>query len=292
MAPLVDYTSSPSPSPPPTPHEPPPPTLPPLPPSFHDLYASTVRTAPSDSPSLHQGRVRTTPHLPGRWPSHLYLEWHPPTPVHSDLAALVSALRTALLPAGVELHSFLTSDLGAPLPLHVSLSRSLSLTTGEKDGFLREVVDAVSGGTGTGTGTVELEGDGVEWHRTEESGRSFLVLRVREVGRPAAGGNPNPVLTGLLRRCNAVAEGHGQPGLYEWAFGEGEEAVGRAFHVSVAWSFAEPTGEVRRVTEEVFGGARGTEVRIGVDGVKVKIGNVVTHVPLRARGGGRGLLGL
>lgn len=289
---LVDYTSSspsPSPSPPSSPGGG---TLPPLPPAFHDLYASTVRTTPHDAPALHQGRTRTTPHVPGHWPSHVYLEWHPPAAVHADLTALLASLRTAV--PDMEVHSFLTSDLGAPLPLHASLSRPIVLTTGEKDGFLAEVVAAV-GGVGR-PGGWELEGDGVEWHRTEESGRSFLVLRVREVGSAAAvGGNPNPGLTELLRRCNAVVEGHGQPGLYGWAFGRGEEAVGRAFHVSVAWSFAEPGEEVRRVTEEVLGrwGARG-RVRIGVDGVKVKIGNVVTHVPLRGRGGGTegGLLGL
>ncbi|KAK0751469.1 U6 snRNA phosphodiesterase Usb1, partial [Schizothecium vesticola] len=258
--------------------------LPPLPPAFHDLYASTVRTTPHDSPALHQGRTRTTPHVPGHWPSHLYLEWHPPAAAHAALTSLLSSLRAAA-PA-VEVHSFLTSDLGAPLPLHVSLSRPITLTTGEKEGFLREMVGAV-GGVGGGPGW-ELVGDGVEWHRTEESGRSFLVMRVREArsagGEGRANSNPNPGLTELLRRCNAVVEGHGQPGLYEWAFGEGEEAVGRAFHVSVAWSFAEPTEEVRRVTAEVFGEerarARVRAMRIGVDGVKVKIGNVVTHVPL------------
>lgn len=285
---LVDYSSSPSSSPSPSP--PPSPsgggTLPPLPPAFHDLYASTVRTTPHDSPSLHQGRTRTIPHVPGHWPSHLYLEWHPPASIHAELTSLLASLRTAL-PPGVEVHSFLTSDLGAPLPLHVSLSRPIVLTTGEKEGFLAEVVASLAG---VGEGW-ELEGDRVEWHRTEGSGRSFLVLRVREVGRATGegSGNPNPGLTELLRRCNAVVEGHGQPGLYGWA---GEEEVGRAFHVSVAWSFAEPSEEVRRVTEEVFGG-RVRGVRIGVNGVKVKIGNVVTHVPLRGRGGGTGgLLGL
>jgi hypothetical protein len=120
---------------------------------------------------------------------------------------------------------------------------------------------------------------------------------------PSPSPNPNPELSELLRRCNDVAGRYGQPGLYQWAEGEGEKRqVGGAFHVSIAWSFAEPTAELVRVTEEVFQGLEATkrmrEVQVPVDGVKVKIGNVVTHVGLRQPGrrvgekGARNMLGL
>jgi hypothetical protein len=50
------------------------PSLPPLPASFHNLYASSTRVSVQDNPSLHGGRKRVIPHVEGNWPTHLYLE--------------------------------------------------------------------------------------------------------------------------------------------------------------------------------------------------------------------------
>ncbi|KAL2180205.1 U6 snRNA phosphodiesterase Usb1, partial [Thermothelomyces heterothallicus CBS 202.75] len=266
--------------------------LPPLPPAFHDLYASTVRTAPRDDPALHQGRTRQIPHVPGLWPSHVYVEWRPPPPVHALLCELLARLQQQ---QQVELQLPQDSDVGVPQPLHVSLSRPLALSTEQKAQFLSELEAALAGGGGRGQGgggsrrrvtSFSLRCSRVEWHRTTESGRSFLVLREEEGEEEE--GNVNPELTELLRRCNEVAERHGQPALYRWAEEEAvdqaDKRVGEAFHVSIAWSFAEPTEELVRATERVFGSQeiidKIREIEIPVEGVKVKIGNVVTHVAL------------
>ncbi|KAI1209160.1 U6 snRNA phosphodiesterase Usb1 [Annulohypoxylon truncatum] len=281
--------------------------LPPLPAAFHDLYASTVRVSTTDDPTLHQGRKRVNPHKPGNWPSHLYVEWHPAAPQLHTLSALLSALQPALSPLSVDLTSFLTSDLGAPQPLHISLSRPIVLSTGQKDGFLEELVARVKG---CGIAPFNLAPVGLEWHRTRESERSFLVLRVAsaatvaDTGRGDSAPSPasaeeakeeekqqppqqqqqNPHLTALLQYCNALVQEYSQPPLYAFKADNGDSA----FHISIAWTFAPPTPEVRRRTAEVFARhATRDEIqglRVRVDGVKAKIGNAITHVALPGRG--------
>lgn len=262
--------------------------LPPLPPSFHDLYASTVRTATTDLPSLHQGRRRIIPHKEGNWPSHIYLEWHPSSSQHQLLKSLLAALARELdqLLIGHGLPGFLTSELGAPLPLHVSLSRPFVLRTDEKDAFLDRLIQDTAR---CRVPAFALACHDLAWHRSSGSERSFLVLRVRGLS------GTNDELSALLRACNRVVASYGQPELYS-SRGPGEDESSDAidaFHVSLAWSFTSPTAELSQKTAEVFArpefrDAVLSRISIPVEGVKVKIGNVVTNIALPETGGVRG----
>lgn len=258
--------------------------LPPLPSSFHDLYASAVRVSTVDDPTLHQGRKRQIPHVAGNWPTHLYVEWHPTSTQHALLTSLLDSLQArmrsdpSLSSTDTKLSSFLTSDLGAPLPLHISLSRPIVLSTAQKDSFLAQLREAVFS---SGISPFVLTPRALEWHRTSESARSFLVLRIsahEEDSEEEKEGNPQ--LGALLKRCNDTVKAFGQPTLYAFR-GKG---IDDAFHISIAWSFAEPKAQIRKLSEDVFTAAECRDavraMSVIVDGVKAKIGNVVTHVSL------------
>lgn len=140
--------------------------LPPLPSKFLDLYASNVRTSTRDDPSLHGGRKRTTPHVQGNWPTHLYIECnsllfpfqgccvlidagYPNSVELGILTSLVDSFSSQskyepLHEGDINVQSLLKSDLGSPLPLHISLSRPIGLSTSAKDDFLSSLEVAIS----------------------------------------------------------------------------------------------------------------------------------------------------
>lgn len=192
------------------------------------------------------------------------------------------------LGSDMELHKFLTSDLGAPLPLHISLSRPLSLSTAEKDDFRDQVSDAIRSG---GVHRFAVSPRDLAWYKSPDSDRTFLVMRVEAPCKTHPTGGANPELLHLLRRCNAVAERFKQPRLYH---STGAES---AFHISVAWTFGLSGDDAAARTldmarEKHVQDARSWE--IDVSAVKVKIGNVISSVDLvgsRPSGQGHFLLG-
>ncbi|EEY21285.1 conserved hypothetical protein [Verticillium alfalfae VaMs.102] len=250
--------------------------LPPLPESFHDLYASSVR------------------------------QRHPTIEQHALLVEFLDAAQKQLGTTH-RLHSFLTSDLNAPLPLHISLSKSLSLTTANKDGFLDALTSSLRTTSAAVKGPFAVSPSGLAFYKSPDSDRAFLVLRVADpkAKPPIPGTSANPQLRELLRRCNIVASSRGLPTLYASrdqveaasegkADAETDALVDHAFHVSIAWTFALPDEEMCIRTYRIFRAPSFKKLRnweVRVSGVKVKIGNVVTHLLLgngKVAGGGRG----
>ena len=141
-------------------------SLPPLPSNFHDLYTSSSRAAISDDPSLHDGRRRIAPHMEGNWATHIYLEcklhtlassylitekygWdticenqsltisrgYPSDIEYETLSDILAAVKREPVPTRATIHSLLCNELEARLPLHISLSRSISLVTEQRQSF-------------------------------------------------------------------------------------------------------------------------------------------------------------
>ncbi|EPE29368.1 hypothetical protein GLAREA_00528 [Glarea lozoyensis ATCC 20868] len=288
--------------------------LPPLPSKFHDLYASTTRASTRDDPSLHSGRKRGTPHIEGNWPTHLYIEWCPPTTEHivvSDfLAKLIEATATQ---NDFAICSFLSSDLGAPLPLHISLSRPIGLVTADKENFV-ELLERVIRTCGIRPFDVTISG--VDWVSNFDNTRWFLVLRLLKP--------PHDGLNKLLHLCNDAVGIFGQPPLYarklpqdtpspkrlrrpdgkstssskaptiasDWT-GLGDPSS--AFHISIAWALKAPSQETKDITSDLFQkhNSQLSQIHVPINEIKAKVGNVVTNLTLRAGGGeGTSLFGI
>lgn len=189
----------------------------------------------------------------------------------------------AALGSETELHRLLTSDLGSPLPLHISLSRPLSLSTAEKDDFREQVTKAIDDG---GIESFVVNPKGLAWFKSPDSDRAFLIIRVESASTRLSAKPPksNPELMTLLNSCNGVAGRFKQPLLYQ---NQANQEVGGAFHLSIAWTFGLPDEEKPIEALDIFNRKDIREAKkwdIDVTGIKVKIGNIVSHVPLTRAG--------
>ncbi|KAK5353046.1 poly(U)-specific 3'-to-5' RNA exonuclease [Exophiala xenobiotica] len=226
---------------------------PPLPASFRSLYATNVRTFASDDPALHAGRTRQVPHAIGNWPTHAYLEWYPSLP---ELVQLDKVIKHAEWSKNCDsIHSFLRSDLGAPQPLHISLSAPLVLKTDQKDAFQQTVFSEVSR---SNVQPFNVQATGLDWVANYERSRFFLVLKL---SRPS-----NNDLNRLLSASNAAAR---KLGLAE---------LSDAFHISIAWTLKEPDKQTR---EQLLNLDKDylKSLMMSFSVLKLKMGNVVIDIP-------------
>ncbi|KFX88004.1 hypothetical protein V490_07898 [Pseudogymnoascus sp. VKM F-3557] len=285
-------------------------SLPPLPSRFFDLYASNARTSAHDDPSLHGGRKRTTPHIQGNWPTHLYIEWYPNPTEHELLTSLVDSFRDHSrygdeYEGDLSIQSLLTSDLGSPLPLHISLSRPIGFSTATKDAFLSSLQTAISN---SDIHPFPITFNGCDWASNYEGTRWFLALRV---AKPLEDN-----LNKLLRVCNDTVQSHGQPPLYASAAVPDPDTPAQSklptqspsnspsntedksspFHISIAWALTAPprTSDTwQPPTAPEIAKLSSASTPIMASEIKAKIGNVVTSIPLSVEKGEiKGLFGI
>ncbi|XP_014556310.1 hypothetical protein COCVIDRAFT_26843 [Bipolaris victoriae FI3] len=286
--------------------------LPPLPPAFHDLYAVNARVSTSDNPDLHGGRRRAVPHIQGNWPSHVYLEWIPTQRESIALLNLIQHVKSVLelennkrvkkLPVPQDITPSLQSDLGVPLPLHVSLSRTLQIKTEDRETFLDTLGASLRR---CAVPVFNFEFQGLKWVPNFERNRWFLVLAIK---RPE-----NDELNTLLHACNQAAKSTGHPALYTGGAGDGPmEDVDHDhrpkrrkvdkndpqthdyspyFHVSIAWNLTEPDAEWTALVQKIDATEYIQTPDAVFDAVKVRIGNAVHNIPLAAKRPGLGKSG-
>ena len=254
---------------------------PPPPASFHTLYATNVRGAAADDPSLHGGRKRQVAHVEGNWPTHIFLEWTPSKDELSKLEEVVDQCRVKLedeATAESKIHSLLRSSLHVQLPLHVSLSAPLMLKTDQKDDFVTAVEAAVST---RGARSFSVHPIDVAWVSNLDQTRTFLVLKL---SKPE-----NDDLNKLLHACNASADKFDLSLLYESRKEEDRrnarqetkrvEDLTHAFHVSIAWALDHVDKLSKPCLETAFRDELKT-VDIHFDVVKLKMGDAVKDLRL------------
>lgn len=84
----------------------------------------------------------------------------------------------------------------------------------------------------------------------------------------------------LLSACNDVVKSFDQPILYQT---KETDSADEAFHISIGWALDLPVDQESNKALDAFGDEDFQSIKswkISVPGVKVKIGNVVSHLPL------------
>ncbi|KDR82627.1 hypothetical protein GALMADRAFT_238043 [Galerina marginata CBS 339.88] len=102
------------------------------------LSSSIVTPGPVDNPALHQGRIRTTPHVDGQFAAHVYVSL--PLGRHSLLYKVVQAILCDAKEAIPTLHEIWTTEPVSQRPeLHISLSRPIFLRAHQREDLKRAV---------------------------------------------------------------------------------------------------------------------------------------------------------
>jgi len=181
-----------------------------------------------------------------------------------------------------KVHDFLRSDLGAQLPLHISLSAPLVLKTEQKELFENKI-NAKLANNHIKPFTIDVAK--LDWVANHDKTRFFLVLKL---SKPE-----DDELNELLAICNATAAQFDLPQLYEIAddtrpggqvnlTSKTQQDVtdkSDAFHISIAWTLEEPDARARgKLIDQMDDQLQGLKVSFSL--LKLKIGNTVIDIPL------------
>ena len=195
----------------------------------------------------------------------------------------------------------LQSELGAPLPLHVSLSRTLQIKTDDRETFLGTLNSSLRRAA---VQAFNFDFHGLKWVPNYERNRWFLVLGIEKPARDQ--------LNRLLSACNEAAQKSGHPALYSGGKGDGPmktnsptarsqvelDKADRSenFHISIAWNLTEPGPEWISLVQAMDVDEHIRSPQASFDVVKARVGNVVHNFDLGTRknglGTGRGSLEL
>lgn len=182
----------------------------------------------------------------------------------------------------------LQSELGAPLPLHVSLSRTLQIKTDDRETFLETLHVSLRRAA---VQAFRFDFCGLKWVPNSERTRWFLVLGIKKPAKDE--------LNRLLSACNEAAQKSGHPELYAGGKGDGpmeanlpttdaqakpdKTTRSENFHVSIAWNLTEPDLEwislVRSIDPEKYIHSPQGSFEV----VKARVGNVVHNFDLIVR---------
>jgi hypothetical protein len=194
-------------------------------------------------------------------------------------ANILRSIISRITSSSPQVHTLLQNELSVPLPLHISLSRSLFLQKEQRDEFSSRVRGNLKA---IGVKPFTINFSKIAWYPNFERTRWFFSLGVQKP--------EDDELNRVLGACNAACAAMDQPVLYAAAQPksnmrrekretqpEGEIAVpacSESFHISLAWSLETQNLSEAHAPKEL------EAISTSFDCVKVKIGNTITSLPL------------
>ncbi|KAL0069785.1 poly(U)-specific 3'-to-5' RNA exonuclease [Marasmius tenuissimus] len=181
------------------------------------LQSSVIVPVPNDDPSLHQGRIRSTPHVEGQWAVHVYISVivEPRSPLHQLLQNVLKTAKESC-PA-LQLVPGLDNFDGdhKTTELHISLSRPLFVRAYQKEEVKRSVRRLAQS-------SPPFKASFSSFSRlpNDENTRTFVALDI---------GGGFPELKSLTERLTSSLQSFRQKVYYDEP----------RFHASIAWALLE-----------------------------------------------------